>query len=189
MTFRNCLLSLALAGAALPATAAPVTYTIDVDHTHPALEFPHMGLSVWRGLFGKTAGTFTYDEAAKTGSVDVTIDMNSIDFAHEKMHEHAVGPDWFNTAKFPTATYKGTLKFKGDKADTVDGQLTLLGITRPVQLKINSFTCKEHPFFKKPACGADAEGDLERGDFGLTKYTDNGMGHVHLRIQVEALAK
>ena len=189
MFLRTALLAAAVAATSLPAAAAPVTYEIDSDHTHPAIEFPHMGLSVWRGLFGKTTGTFSYDEAAKSGYVDVTIDTNSIDFAHDKMHEHATGPDWFNVAKFPTATYKGKLKYNGDKPEAVEGKLTLLGITKPVNLKLNSFVCKEHPFFKKPACGADAEGDLERGDFGLTKYTENGMGKVHLRIQVEALAK
>jgi polyisoprenoid-binding protein YceI len=83
--------------------------------------------------------------------------------------------------------YKGTLKFKGDAPASVDGQLTLLGVTKPLQLTINSFKCIDHPYYKKEVCGADAEGDIDRADFGMTQYTDNGAGKIHLRIQVEAL--
>ena len=113
--------------------------------------------------------------------------MDSISFSHEEMHKHATGPDWFNVARFPGSNYKGTIKFSGDTPDTVDGQLTMFGVSKPVQLKITRFTCIDHKYYKTEACGADAEGDLERGDFGLTKYTDNGVGRVHVRIQVEAL--
>jgi polyisoprenoid-binding protein YceI len=187
MSFRTCLLSLALAGAALPAGAAPATYTLDIDHTYPSIEFSHMGVSVWRGKFDKTSGTVTLDKAGKTGTVDITVDTGSIDFGHAKMHEHATGPDWFNVAKFPTATYKGTIKFKGDTPDAVDGQLTLMGITKPVMLKINSFKCIDHPYYKKEDCGGDAEGDLDRAQFGMAKGAEWGGTNVHLRIQVEAL--
>ena len=187
MSLRISLGVLALATVSLPAAAAPATYAIDVDHTYPSIEFSHMGISVWRGKFDKTSGTVTLDKAGKAGTVDITVDTSSIDFGHAKMHEHATGPDWFNVARFPTATYKGTLKFKGDAPDSVDGQLTLMGVTKPVTLKINSFKCIDHPFYKKEDCGADAEGDLDRADFGMSKYAENGMGHIHLRIQVEAL--
>jgi polyisoprenoid-binding protein YceI len=187
MSSKHWLCATAIACVSLPAAAAPATYAIDVDHTYPSIEFPHMGISVWRGKFDKTSGSVTLDKAAKTGSVDITIQTNSIDFGHEKMHEHAVGPDWFNVAKFPTATYKGTLKFKGDTPEAVDGELTLLGVTKPVKLKINSFKCIDHPYYKREACGADAEADFDRADFGMSKYAENGMGKIHLRIQVEAL--
>ena len=187
MHIRQWMLPLLIAGASATASAAPEKFTLDTDHTYPSLEFPHIGLSVWRGKFNKTTGKFVYDKAAKTGSVDVVIDVASIDFGHDKMNEHAAKKEWLDTAKFPTMTYKGDLKFEGDMPTSVDGKLTLKGITKPVKLKINSFKCMEHPFYKKPACGADAEGDLDRADFGMPQYTDNGMGKIHLRIQVEAL--
>ena len=103
------------------------------------------------------------------------------------MNEHAVAEDWLNAQKFPTMTYKGKLKFKGDMPESVDGQLTLRGVTKPVKLKINSFKCIEHPMFKKEYCGADAEGVLNRADFGMTKYSEGEAGKIYMRIQVEAL--
>ncbi|MBI3545881.1 MAG: polyisoprenoid-binding protein [Gammaproteobacteria bacterium] len=177
----------ALGAVSLPAFAAVENYTVDPDHTYPSLEMTHMGLSVWRGKFNKSSGKITLDRAAKTGNVEIVVDAASIDFGHEKMHEHAVSADWLNVEKFPTMNYKGAIKFKGDMPASVDGQLTLHGVTKPVTLKINSFKCMPHPMLKKEVCGADAEGDLDRADFGMTKYTDGGAGKIHMRIQVEAI--
>lgn len=171
----------------LPAFGAPATYAIDSDHTHPAFEFPHMGLSWWRGLFGKTTGTVTLDRAARTGAVDIVVDTSTIEFAHKAMNEHAVSDKWFNVAKYPTATYKGPIKFSGDTPASLDGQLTLMGVTKPVPLKIVQFKCIDHPYYKREACGAEAEGELNRADFGLTKGAEGDMGKVKLRISVEAL--
>ncbi|MGH8453608.1 MAG: YceI family protein, partial [Nevskiales bacterium] len=80
MPVRKWILSIIIASASIPAIAAPEKFTLDVDHTYPSLEFPHMGLSVWRGKFNKTSGTFVFDRAARTGSVEAQIDIASIDF-------------------------------------------------------------------------------------------------------------
>lgn len=182
-----CLALAALLGAPA-AAAAPVTYPIDADHTFPSLEFPHMGLSIWRGKFNRTTGTFTYDAAARQGSVDIRVDTTSIDFGHDGMNEHAQKPDWLDTARHPAMTYRGQMRWEGGKAVAVDGQLTLRGVTRPLTLKINRFACIEHPYYKREACGADAEGTLDRAQWGMTQYTQDGAGLIQLRIQVEALA-
>lgn len=163
------------------------SYTIDPHHTYPSLEFTHMGLSIWRGKFNKSSGKVMLDRAAKTGSAEIQVDTASIDFGHEQMNEFAVKEDWLNVAKYPAMTYKGDFEFKGDTLVAVDGQLTLLGVTRPLKLKVNSFTCIFHPYFKKDVCGADAEGDLNRADFGMTQYSEGEWGKIHLRIQVEAI--
>lgn len=159
----------AMAAFGAAALAAPETYTIDADHTYPAFEADHMGgLSLWRGKFRKTTGSITLDRAAKSGTVDVTIDMASIDFGHDKMNEHARNEDIFNVAKFPTATYKGTIaKWNGDAPTEVDGQLTMHGVTKPVKLTINSFLCKQNPMARKMTCGADASAQFNRDDFGV----------------------
>lgn len=171
---------------AIPAFAA--TYNIEPNHTYPSFEADHMGLSVWRGKFTKTSGTIVLDQAAKTGSVDITIDTSSIDFGHAKMNEHAKTPDMFNVEKFPTATYKGTsIKFDGDKPVAVIGELTLLGVTKPVTLTINKFNCIMHPMFKKEACGADATAEFKRSDFGLNYGLPRFAPEVKLSIQVEAI--
>src|ERR1700741_4952549 len=115
-----------LAASATSAIAA--TYNIDPSHTYPSFEADHMGMSVWRGKFDKTSGTIQMDRAAKTGSMEITIDAGSIDFGMDKMNSHAKSPDMFNVEKFPTVTYKGkNFKFEGDQLVAVEGELTMLG--------------------------------------------------------------
>jgi len=179
--------ALALAGSA---TAAPATYDIDPNHTYPSFEADHMGgLSVWRGKFNSSSGKIVLDTAAKTGTVDVTIDINSIDFGHDKMNEHAKGDQIFDAAKYPTATYKGTLAgFTDGKPTKVTGNLTLHGVTKPLDLTINSFLCKPNPMTKKEVCGADALATFKRSDFGVDYGAAYGFKQeVTLRIQVEAI--
>jgi len=188
--FREKLTLAALvASMAGPAFAAADQYEIEPNHTYPSIEFSHMGISVWRGKFDRTSGRITIDRATGTGTADIVIDTASINFGLNKMDEAARSEDWFNVAKFPTATYKGTLTFVGDVPRTVEGQLTLLGVTRPVKLTINSFKCVPHPMFKKEVCGADVEGDLNWSEYGMrmSKYGEGDAGRVHLRIQVEAV--
>ena len=189
MSSMKSLLAAVIAVSAIPALAAPANYTIDPMHTFPSLEFSHMGLSVWRGKFNKTTGKVVIDRAAKSGTVEVTIDISSINFGLAAMDEKARSDDFFNTEKFPTATYKGRLKFSGDKPASVDGQITIMGVTRPVALTINLFNCMPHPMFKREVCGADAEGELNWSEYGmkLSQYGQGDAGKVHLRIQVEAI--
>ena len=189
MPLTKCLFAAVIAGTALSALAAPDTYTIDPTHTYPSIEFSHMGISVWRGKFNKTTGKVVIDRAAKTGSVDVAIDISSINFGLAAMDEKARSDDFFDAAKFPTATYKGKLKFAGDKPSAVDGQITIRGATRPVTLSIVLFNCMPHPMLKKEVCGADAEGELNWSEYGmkLSQYGQGDAGKVRLRIQVEAI--
>ena len=177
--------------AALIVSAAPAfadNYTIEPNHTYPSFEADHFGVSVWRGKFTKTSGNIVLDRVAKTGTVDIVIDAASIDFGHEKMNEHAKSKDMFNVAQFPTATYKGTsMKFEGDKPVSVDGTFTLLGVSKPLTLKINKFTCIQHPMYKKEVCGADASAEFNRSDFGLNYGLPKFAPGVKLQIQVEAI--
>jgi polyisoprenoid-binding protein YceI len=171
------------------AAAAPVTYNIDPDHTYPSFEADHMGLSIWRGKFNRTAGKVTLDKAAGQGTVDITIDPASIDFGHAKLNEVAQGPDLFDVSKYPQAAYSGKLDgFADGIPSLVVGNLTLHGVTRPVVLKINSFKCMPHPVFKREVCGADALGTLSRDEFGIDAGKPYGFRmDVTLRIQVEAI--
>ena len=172
--------------------AAPVTYECDPNHTYPSFEADHMGgLSVWRGKFNKSSGTIVYDKEKQTGTVNITVDTKSIDFGQDQLNEHAQGPDLFNVAKFPTATYKGTLtKFVNGSPTEVDGQFTLLGVTKPLTLSIKQFKCMVNPMMKKEVCGADAAATFNREDYGLSMGKQYGfaMG-VKLAIQVEAVRK
>ena len=188
MKYNYALLLLALA--VTSATATSTTYNVDPDHTHPSFEVDHFGgLSTWRGTFKKSTGTVTLDPDAKTGTVDVIIDTATIDFAHDKLNEHASSPEMLDVAKYPTAEYKGKfVEFANGAPKTVTGVLTLHGVTKPVTLSINSFKCIDHPMLKKQVCGADASGSFNRADFGVNYGQQYGFKQdVLLHIQVEGV--
>jgi polyisoprenoid-binding protein YceI len=186
MNFKHLIVALAAASAA--SAFAADSYTIDPSHTYPSFEADHMGMSVLRGKFTKSSGTIVLDRAAKTGSMEITIDASSIDFGHEKLNKHAKTADMFDVDKFPTATYKSkSIKFNGDTPVAVDGELTLHGVTRPVTLTINKFRCIEHPMLKREFCGADASAEFKRSDFGINYGLPRFAPEVKLAIQVEAI--
>lgn len=187
---KKLLLSSLLACFACAAHATPANYTIDPSHTYPSFEADHMGgVSVWRGKMDKTSGTVMVDREAGFGVVDVHIDPASIDFGMPRLNEWAKGEEFFDVSKFPAASYKGKLTAFVNGAPTeAQGELTLHGVTRPVNLKINSFKCIPHPMFKRELCGADAVAVFKRDQFGLTAGQKYGFNmDVTLRIQVEAL--
>jgi polyisoprenoid-binding protein YceI len=183
------LLSLVILAASGVVSAAPVNYTMDPSHTYPSFEADHMGISLWRGKFNKTAGKMVLDKTAGQGTVDVTVDLASVDFGHDEMNNKAAGPEFFDVAKYPQATYKGKLAgFKNGIPTKVVGDLTLHGVTKPVELKLNLFKCIPHPMLKRDLCGADAVGTFQRDQFGLAVGKEYGFKmDVHLRIQMEAV--
>ena len=183
------LIGIACGTMAAVASAAPASYAIDPAHTYPTFEADHMGgLSFWRGKVNSSSGTITLDKAASTGTVEVTMDMKTIDFGHQGLNDHAQTPDLFDTAKYPTATFSGKLvKFQNGAPTAVEGSLTLHGVTKPVTLTINKFLCKEHPMQKKEVCGADASAQINREDFGISLGKGLFDMGVTLRISVEAL--
>lgn len=186
---KKTLLVLLMTAACGIAVAAPINYEIDPQHTFPSFEADHMGISFWRGKFNTTTGKLVVDKAASTGSVDVSIDIASVDFGLDSMNQQAVSPEFFDGAKYPQATYQGKLVDFVDGAPTrVVGELDLHGVTRPVELKINRFKCVPHPMLKRELCGADASAVFKRDEFGLTAGKDYGFSmDVNLRIQMEAL--
>ncbi|MBO1110332.1 YceI family protein [Bordetella petrii] len=186
------LLFSAAAALCLPAAAAPVTYDIDPSHTYPSFEADHMGgLSTWRGKFNQTSGVIVLDRAARSGTIDVTVQIASIDFGHDELNRHAVAPDIFDAARYPTATFKGRFtEFDGDRPEEAVGQFTLRGVTRTLKLDIDDFKCIQHPMEKREACGADVSASFNRGDYGLDFGLDMGFKpKVELEIQVEALRR
>jgi polyisoprenoid-binding protein YceI len=183
------ILALAAGGAAL---AAPVTYDIDTKHAHVNFEADHFGgLSVWRGIISGASGKIVLDQAAKSGSVDLTLDPATVLTGRSDLDDHLKSAEFFDVAKFPTATYQGKLaNFKDGAPTEVQGNLTLHGVTKPVTLKILSFKCRAHPMYQdKNVCGADASASINREDFGMTWGKNFGFDmKVGLSIQVEALA-
>lgn len=181
-------LLLLAAGFSLNAIAAPETYVIDGSHTFPRFEYSHFGYSNQVSRFDKTTGTIVLDRAAKTGSVDVTIDATSVNTGFPVFNGHIQGEDFLDTKKFPTITFKSSkLNFAGDKLASIDGKLTIKGIAKPVRLDVTSFHCMEHPMLKKDACGANAVTKIKRTDFNTGKYAPHVGDEVTLTIPVEAV--
>jgi polyisoprenoid-binding protein YceI len=168
--------------------AAPETYTLDNNHTFPRFSYSHFGYSTQLSRFDKTTGTVVLDRAARTGSVDVTIDTTSVDTGSSLFNKHIQDVDFLDTAKYPAATFKSTkMKFNGDVPVSVAGDLTLKGVTKPLTLKIESFKCMPHPILKKDACGANATAKVKRTDFNMGKYAPYVGDEVTLSIAVEAV--
>lgn len=189
---KSQVLSFLLLAFTVAVQAAPMTYDVDPDHTHPSFEADHFaGLSTWRGLFKRTRGSITLDKTAGTGTVDIIVDMTSATLGQDQVDAVVAGPEIFDSAKYPEAHYSGTLGgFVDGAPTTVTGTLTMHGVTRPVDLKILSFKCMPHPLYKREVCGADAVGVLKRDDFGMDSGKSYGFKmDVTLRIQVEAIAE
>jgi len=168
--------------------AAQETYTIDPVHSQPIFEARHMGFSQQRGSFAKSTGKITLDRAAKKGTVEVVIDTTSIKTYDSRLDEQMKSENFFNVAKYPTLTFKGNnVVFDGDRVVQVDGDLTMLGVTKPVSLKVANFVCGEHPSNKKPMCGAEATATIMRSEWGMKYALPKSVSdEIKLTIPIEA---
>jgi polyisoprenoid-binding protein YceI len=172
---------------AMPVLAAD-TYVIEPVHSQPQWVARHIGFSNQHGNFGKATGTITLDRAAKTGTIDVTIDATSIRTFDSRLDAVVKGERFFNVEKFPTITFKSSkVSFDGDRVVGADGDLTMIGITKPVSLKVDNFLCGEQTFNKKPMCAAEATATIKRSDWGMTDglKINNPGDEIKLIIPVE----
>jgi polyisoprenoid-binding protein YceI len=181
----------ALTVAALsPALAAPVSYTVDSSHTFPRFSYSHMGYSTQLSSFTNTSGTVVFDAVAKTGAVDIVIDMTTVNTGSAGFNGHIQAEGFLETAKFPKATFKSTkVVFDGDKPASVEGQLTIKGVSKPVILTVTSFQALPHPMMKVPVLGANAFTAIKRTEFGAGKYAPYVGDEVRIDIAIEAIAK
>ena len=194
MTMMKKCLALAIASTLpLLASAAPENYTVDPYHTYPNFMVEHWGLSVMHGQFEKSSGKFSFDRAAKTGSVELSIDTASVNTGDNvkgsrprARDEHLRAADFFNVAEFPTMTFKSTkVNFSGELPASVEGNLTLLGVTKPMTLTFERFKCGTNPFNKKDRCGGNAVGKFKRSDFGMKTFVPAVGDEIALNISFE----
>ena len=181
--------------AALPlaAGAQVETYKVDPIHSFPHFGVDHFGVSTIWGRLEKMSGTFTIDRAAKKGSVDLTIETGTVNTGDGERgarprtrDENLKSADFFNVAEFPRMTYKSTnVKFAGDNPSEIEGQLTLLGVTKPVTIKIERWICRDNPMSKRPMCGGDASGSFKRSEFGMKTFVPAIGDEVKLKINFE----
>jgi polyisoprenoid-binding protein YceI len=188
------LLSVVLALCPLSVLAAPQTYAFDSLHSFPNFSINHLGMTTIHGRFDKMTGKVVFDPAAKTGSLEAKVATTSVTTGDAKRtdgvrsrDEHLRSADFFNAAEFPEMVFKSTrFNFNGDNVESIEGNLTLVGVTKPVKFNVSSFKCAPHPFNKKPMCGAYVEGAIKRSDFGMKFGVPAISDDVKLAISVEA---
>jgi polyisoprenoid-binding protein YceI len=181
---------LALSGASLAAVAAPLTYAVDGTHTFPRFSYSHFGFSTQLSSFSKTTGKVVLDAQAKKASVDIVIDMKSVNTGFSDFNEHIQGEDFLDTTQFPQARFTSTkVVFEADKPQSIEGQLTIKGVTKPVTLTVTSFQAIPHPMLKKPALGANAFTVIKRSEFNASKYVPYVGDDVRIDIAIEAIAE
>jgi polyisoprenoid-binding protein YceI len=179
-------LGLAVLGSAW---AEPASYAIDPTHTFVSFEVLHYGTSTNRGRFDKKEGTVVLDRVARTGGVEISIDMNSINTGVAALNSVLKGKDYFDTANFPTARYAAErLVFDGAQVTAVEGTLTLLGKAVVVVLKATHFNCYLNPLLKREVCGGDFEAAVQPSAWGITRYIPAvAPDRARLVVQVEAV--
>ncbi len=171
------------------AQAQTATYAIDPTHTFATFEISHFGASTNRGRFDKKEGTIQFDKAGKSGKVELTIDVASVNTGTAAFDKHLQGADLFDVAKYPTAKFVADkFSFNGDKVSEVAGTLTLMGKTNPVVLKASQFNCYQNPMLKREVCGGDFETTIDRTAYGMNYGVDWGFPkNVRIVVQVEAV--
>jgi polyisoprenoid-binding protein YceI len=171
--------------AAVPAFAQEV-YVLDAKHTSPMFEVTHIGFSQQRGLFGSTTGKVTIDRTARKGTIDVSIATASLVMA-PSLQNLVKSDEFLNVEKFPAMTYRSAdLVFEGDNLVGANGEFTMLGVTRPVALRVTSFKCAPNPFNKRPMCGGEATATLKRTDFGMKAALGAASDDIRIVIPFEA---
>ncbi|ORE85827.1 hypothetical protein ATO7_11058 [Oceanococcus atlanticus] len=185
---RICSAALLAVAVAAPAQAAD-KYKFDTVHSQVIFFVSHLGFSMSEGEFLDFDGGFSFDQKNwGNSSVDVTIKTASISLDDKKWDDHMKNEDFFNVEKYPTMTFKSTkVESKDGKTGTITGDLTLLGVTKPVTLDVTFNKAGAHPFNpKKQLIGFSATGTLKRSEFGM-KYALPAVGdEVEIRIEVEA---
>ena len=177
-------------GCALAASAyaAPETFNIDSPHTSSNFEVTHLGINTIPGRFDKTTGKIVLDREAKTGSIEAEIDVNTISTGFAARDKLLKSEDYFNAEKFPTITFRATkLRFKGEDLAGADGEMTMMGVTKPVSLELESFKCITNPANKRYICGAVAKTTIKRADFGMTRASRSIGEEVKISINLEAI--
>jgi polyisoprenoid-binding protein YceI len=188
------------AAAALPASAQhaadvpAATYKIDPTHASLTWKVMHMGLSNYTARFTKLDATLSFDpakpEAAKlTATIDPASLKTDYPFPEKENFDKVLveGAKWFNAGANKSITFTSTaVKMTGAKTADVTGDLTFLGVTKPVTLKATfNGGMKEHPFAKKPAIGFSATGSVKRSEFGMSNYVPMIGDDVALLIEAE----
>lgn len=174
--------------AALPATAAEVTYQIDPEHSSLHFKVRHLGVSnVW-GRFTQFSGTIRFDEQSPEESVvKIEVSTDSVDTDNERRDTHLRSPDFFNVKQFPVLTFESTaVEPLSEDLFRVSGKATLNGVTNPVTADVRLIGSGKHPRSGKPLIGFESSFAIDRSDFGMNFMVGPLGDTVTLNLAIEA---
>lgn len=184
-----CAVSLSLATS--PASAEPVEYELDPDHTSIGFLAMHIGYAKTMGMFLKSEGSFTFDEEALTlTDLEIIVETESVFTNHKKRDQHLTSPDFLNSGEFPEMIFKSTSTEKlTDTTGIVHGELELLGQNLPLSLEVTFNKAGDYPFGDNYVVGISARGTVVRSQYGMTYAVDNGWvgDEIELIIETEAI--
>ena len=161
-----------LHGSGTPADVKAGTYAVEPGHTQVTFSVSHMGISPFAGTFSGASGTMTLDPKNLAATkLSVTIPTSSVQTTSSKLSEELVSADWLDAAKFPTATFVATsVTPRGPDSASIDGTLTLHGVSKPITITARFFGAAQNPMSKKDSIGFLARAQIKRSDFGVSKY-------------------
>lgn len=183
-------LSVAGTGLSASALAAPVTYRFDAVHSQIHASASHLGFSDSTGRFHVKDGTLVFDPADwSSASVEAVIAAMSLDFGDAKWDQSMQAEKFFNVAKFPELRFVSTAVSGDGNKGTVSGELSLLGISKPVTLDVTFNRRAVNPFSKKDTVGFSATAVIKRSEWGMTANIPAVGDEVSLRFEIEAAAE
>lgn len=177
-------LSLVLAA---PASAAD-RYAMDATHSIPSFEFTHLGVTTQTGRFDKARGTVVLDLGAQSGSVAYEVETASLDMGFGTETADSPGYLLFRATVFPKITFRSSkLIFNRSNAVVAaEGQLTLLGVTKPLTVAVDRFKCSANPMNKKKMCACEVTATIKRSEFGMVGYIPYISDEIKVSVPVEA---
>lgn len=171
--------------ASLPAWSTE-TFVLDPEHTFPSFEIRHQHISTFRGKFNRTQGRAVLDPQGPNSQIEVVVDASSGATGHDGLDKKLPGMLFFNAARFPEIRFSSNqVEFVDGKPVKAQGELTLLGVTRPVTLEIRDYACGQQFLTRRPMCGADVHTVIKRSDFGMSFGIPSIGDEVKLAIEVE----
>lgn len=155
-----------------PAAVQPGAYAVEPEHTQVVFRVSHLGFTTYFGEFSGASGSLVLDPRDPAADrLEVTIPMASVHTTSAKLDEELRGGEWFDAARFPTATFRSTrVSPTGANSADVEGMLTLHGVTRPAVLHARFNGAGVNPLDKGYTAGFEVSGHIKRSEFGVSKY-------------------
>jgi polyisoprenoid-binding protein YceI len=162
-------------------------YITDSEHTFVSFSYKHLGYSIQTSRFDKVNGTITLNNQMDGGTINIVIETDSVSTGSDTFNKLLRTEDYFNSEKFPIAKFTSDKLIFNDRAITsLLGELTIKGITKPIDIEVSNFACSRNFITLKYMCGANASAKLSRSEFDLGKYVPFVGDEISLNIVIEA---